>query len=76
MTKGIILIDIPKYCHDCDCLSGEHWCGMTGKSIYNGEASKYCPIKPLPTTYFTSAYTKGDRYEDGWNDCIKEILGE
>lgn len=79
MAKGIILIDIPMYCQDCDCLDNEHWCGVTGYSIYNGRAEKYCPIKELPEKQVRD-YPEYDKYiagyDDGWDACIDEILGE
>ena len=92
MAKGIIVIDIPESCMSCPCYKetytgwddnwddGGEWCGITGEAVYGYTDDEQCPIKPMPEKYSKALIIKGDtfneRYVDGWNACIDEILGE
>ena len=33
----------------------------------------WCPVKKMPEKEIVRGF---DRYEEGWNECINEILGE
>ena len=78
MAKGIIVVDIPKDCWSCDYIDSQ-WCALTSKNVPNGNAQKHCPIKELPYKQVRD-YPEYDKYitgyDDGWDYCIDEILGE
>ena len=89
MAKGIIVVDIPKTCWECPCYmegylngsSGGDWCKVTGEEIYSYIAKRNCPIKELPRKLEKDEVSLGRvsryaKFEDGWNACIDEILGE
>lgn len=62
MAKGIIVVDVPKNCFQCEfkkrpsvSFTGDMICIVTGKSIYpnhpqnvNGDKPDWCPIRPIP----------------------------
>lgn len=87
MTKGIIVIDIPESCVECPCFESNqsdydgfgNWCGITGEEMYGYKDKRDCPIKELPEKQVRD-YPEYDRYitgyDDGWDACIDEILGE
>lgn len=63
MSKGIIVVDVPAGCYECECsitkeyqnsMSGEHYCGITERKVskyWSHEPSLkpyWCPINPMP----------------------------
>lgn len=63
MSKGVIVVDMPAGCYECECsitkewqnsMSGEHYCGIIERKVsdyWNHEPSlkpDWCPIKSLP----------------------------
>ena len=72
MSKGILLIDIPK-CF-CDCSILEYWHNNDGKSDLSIR-QPWCPLKELPEKmkYCNGTYNGEVK---GWNECIEEILKE
>lgn len=92
MTKGIIVVNIPEKCEYCPCyvegyVNGSSYgdsCKFTGERLSNYTLSNYmnekhCPFKLLPEKQVRD-YPEYDRYitgyDDGWDACIDEILGE
>lgn len=78
MTKGIIVVDIPKDCWSCDYVDSQ-WCALTSKNVPNGNAQKHCPIKELPefhnpreVPYDYDCYS----YIRGWGACVDKILSK
>lgn len=77
--KAILVIDMPKNCHDCPCYhEGYGRCTITAKFIEEvGIVDSWCPLKPMPQ----KAEYEGDRgidivgkvWTEGWNACLKEI---
>lgn len=51
--------------------------GVLNNILY--EKPSWCPIKPVPEKQ-TRDYPEYDKYitgyDDGWDDCLEEILGE
>ena len=80
--KAILVVDMPKNCGDCPCACEEFdFCQADEK---NRDCDWYkipswCPLRPLPRhkiTEFNSASDYNFGYNDGWNECLDEILGE
>ena len=88
MAKGIIVLDVPEECRKCPfqevSVENHMWCLASNlgdcsnipKMILD-EYSKpdWCPIKPAPERAYHEDYCDWGRYDKGWNDCLKEILG-
>lgn len=80
--KAILVIDMPSSCSMC---KADKIC-----KVWNEEQIKFkgyndrldaCPLKPMPEKLEDGYGEKYRRavywhYEDGWNECIDEILGE
>lgn len=82
MSKGIIVMDIPKLdCRECQCFREQFpSCGAVGKYIdpIVGKKPNWCPIKPIPdrkSEDFGQTIIAAARGE-GWNECLDEILKE
>lgn len=75
--KAIFVIEeMPKTCDECPidgkaCLL---WAWVDDIKI---NKSEHCPLRPLPKKHTElDAFSEGDDYVDGWNDCIDAITGE
>ena len=83
MNKVILVMDAPTSCRKCMCyVLGEsnNFCAVTNLAIFNGATIPcHCPLKPVPEMrddngiWTINGYID-DRYSNGWNDCIDEIL--
>ena len=88
MDKAILVIDMPSRCGECPVCASyqscafstrEVWCAATGKDVDLYSKSIWCPLKEVPDkrdergTWTVDGYIE-DRYTDGWNECIEEIL--
>ena len=78
MAKGIIVVEMPERCADCQLIAPIPGCPVTGKSIYrevlHNKKPDWCPISPVPRV------NSGERkylneYEKGWNDCVDYLEG-
>ncbi len=62
-------------------LCGANNKGLEGKDV-NDKIPDWCPLKKIPTKYAERDYTPIETkqymegYEDGYNDCIDNILKE
>ncbi len=85
MSKGIIVVDIPENCLNCDLRSASGYCLLGHKDILvlavNCNKPKDCPVKQLPERKTPSKLTPGPTvehyytpYDKGWNDCLDTIL--
>lgn len=77
--KGIIVVDIPECCGDCDLYNWKkHECQTVGSGDCKaGEhRQENCPIKPIPEKDNKDyGYTEfEDGIKTGWNWCIDKIL--
>ena len=82
MSKGIIIVDMPKNCMECKCRLGfgdGSYCGAKAKFLddwefdLKSEMPGWCPIRPIPEKL--DRVSLGDmEYKRGWNDCLKEIM--
>lgn len=84
MSKAILVIDMPDCCADCPCSFFERsnpklnlTCGIAQEDGNNVGKPEWCPLKPVPEESHTgnSDYYQWGDWEDGWNDCIEEIVG-
>lgn len=81
--KAILVIDMPDGCNKCEF--GLHqdininYCKVLERYNYNDNIKLIrCPLKPMPEKSFTgnSDYFQWGDWEDGYNACIDEILGD
>lgn len=85
MSKGIIVVDIPRSCVMCDFCEEVNdmlFCGYPGigehVDDYIASRLDLCPIKPIPdrkSEDFGQTIIAAARGE-GWNECLDEILGK
>lgn len=86
MSKGIIVLDVPKMCDQCPIRHpGLAQCQITRRSTSHTSAGRpmdqkkrpnWCPIKPLPEKVHNEDYCDNGRYDKGWNECLDEIAKE
>lgn len=69
--KAILVIDMPSDCKNC-LLNIYGICAGTGELIH----SISCPLKPMPKKLQIDVDEWDDGYDNGWNDCIDELVGE
>ena len=85
--KAVLVIDMPYDCYDCKVASNPLCKGLrnvTANSCISGQRPPYCPLKPLPEkSIYSSPFSDdvgnvryNDGFQDGWNACIDEIVGE
>lgn len=77
MNKAILVVDIPKDFENREpyFVEGSLFCYVKtnyGKYRYVCDLDK-TKLKPMPQKEIVRGF---DRYEEGWNDCLDEILGE
>lgn len=83
MSKAILVIDMPEHCGYCDfCYYSDGRipsCQLKLRAIDDYKIKPdWCPLKPMPEKSLTgnSDYLQWGDWEDGYNACIDEILGE
>lgn len=87
--KSILVIHTPNTCKKCPIrLKGEpnEWCWVLKHGLDDiSKKPDWCPLRPMPqkkeikhAIYLTKDKNKPTAigYEAGWNECLKEILGE
>lgn len=90
MSKSILVIDTPDSCSKCKIRFDDeysNWCPYDNPEpngvwqyVENGTKPNWCPLKPLPDKrdengiWTMNGYIE-DKYSDGYNACIDEILG-
>lgn len=92
MSKTILVLDeIPRYCSECmfcrKTITDDIWrfekrtCLFTDHTIHHDtkRENRDCPLKELPEKQVRDypeydKYTTG--YDDGWDACLDEIIGE
>lgn len=78
MNKGIIVMDMPENCENCSCCHTDdynYYCKCNGKRVDWEEKPDWCPIRPMPEKAFHEEFCDNGRYDNGWNDCLREIGG-
>ncbi len=84
MSKGYILVDVPKSCRDCEFFG--FVCRITNEKCeyYNEDGRPdWCPIRELPKKMevcgrYPQPGEPVPSYRIGWNKCIEqmEVIGE
>lgn len=83
MSKSVFILETPKVCFGCGCIFAEAgtYGGLYCKALRRfceepfHHKEKDCPLKELPERRrYGEEFFNGD--VKGWNDCLKEILGE
>lgn len=85
--KAILVTDMPDNCMECDvkfrdwqthCCAGDDEKREVWEYAINGTKPDWCPLREMPEREHDADlwddYYRG--VEDGWNNCIDEILGE
>lgn len=87
MKKAILIIDMPESCNTCPIFQqGKGYdrydlCPVHKSKTIIGGDSRYggCPLKEIPQMKARSSdwvWSVQDLWNDGWNTCLKEIVGE
>lgn len=85
MSKAILLVDMPESCEDCELCTEDNYADyhcvalLESVNIYKKEKLKDCPLKPLQQHKLTDLEKTTDYscgWEQGYNACIDELLGE
>ena len=87
-VKAILVLETPSSCMGCNFMHCEieenkEYCEAREirKQIYLEKEEKpdWCPLKPMPnknTKQYSDGYKYGKGYQNGYNACIDEILGD
>lgn len=85
MSKAMLIIDEPRVCGECPCYEDFSGCCKkerkyisTLKRVIIGKKPEWCPLRPAPTFKEDNSVIYLERYEgylEGWNDCVREMLG-
>ena len=78
MSKAILVIGKPEYCGECPlCIyEGIFVCNRTMKKVDKNKMYEDCPLRPLPKFKHPNGSDVFNDYVRGYNDCLREILGE
>ena len=82
MAKAMLVMDMPATCSEC-MLCDLNGCCLALKMVEFCEyrydqKQKWCPLREVPQEKEDSSVIyipEYDGYLNGWNDCVKEILG-
>lgn len=76
MRKSILVIDTPENCAKCPCFleTATDCCGVNGKDIESRNKPDWCPLQDMPERADHPDYCDNGRYDNGWNDCLDQIL--
>lgn len=77
-----MVIEMPSNCETCPYFYAgiNNWCAAMRKKVYcYGTTDKFCPLRSIPEKLddmgrWTLDGYIDDRYSEGYNDCIDEIL--
>ena len=79
--RSALVIETPDKCKDCPL---SYWSidGLNCKPLrkmIEDDKPDWCPLRPLPDREDPSRLKEGTyfkAYDQGWNDCLDEIMGE
>ena len=86
MRKSVLVMKTPEKCLDCNLcvldMDGSISCYYNKREICsnvgeNNSRPEWCPLRELPEEDHENHYPGEleDGYTDGWNDCLREIMG-
>ena len=84
MSKAILVMDMPSSCFKCPvgrnesipletaivCMEKNKW--LTGNQCES--KPEWCPVKPMPEKKENAIGTNYQRFVNGYNACIDEIM--
>ena len=87
MSKGYILVNVPKKCSQCNFWFAkatepvEYRCMAKQRKLQNLTGKPgWCPIREMPVKKKPTLFTNNpflplqySDYDKGWNDCIKQM---
>ena len=80
MSKAILVIDMPDCCGKCPLVlmrQNETWCKPLQKRSTLFTKPDWCPLKIAPKIQTGYSYTdEEDAWIKGYNNCVREIIGE
>ena len=79
MKAILMLKEMPKSCKDCILCTDNWWCVADDEPTDDKKRPTWCPLKPLPqkkTIDIAKWNDYGSGWDNGYNACIDEILGE
>lgn len=83
MTKGVIVVDIPEQCKECELMctnqDEDEFCFVNGfDELIEEDKPDWCPIVPMPEKikHQSRQGLLQEQVALGWNLCIDEILEE
>ena len=88
MNKAILVIDMPSCCNECSLMCKDEYsyycpvkCEENKTDLYDNYIMFYrkpdwCPLKPAPKTQKMWCDDEMDAWIRGYNNCVREILGE
>ena len=75
MKAILVLDDMPENCFKCKLQDWAN-CRIV-KCCHTGDTRPdWCPLKPMPEKANHPDWCDGGRYDNGYNACIDEILGD
>ena len=77
MRKSVLVMETPEDCESCVLHGGifHSFCKINCRCIEDLSAKPdWCPLKELPNKKNCGEIFNGN--VKGWNDCLKEIIGE
>lgn len=81
--KAILVVDMPTICSNCILEQNgviNHksysYCGACGITTKHGHLLEDCPLKVVSLNNLKIDVVSHDRFVEGWNHCVKSILGE
>lgn len=80
MSKSVLVIRTPENCKSCIHIGTfSDFCRVNCRDIKDPSVKPdWCPLRLLPEEDYENHYPDEweDGYADGWNACIREIMGE
>ena len=74
--KAILVIDMPSMCKECPLCYDDCICDIIGDVTDDDSVDMRCPLRPLPEKMAVEYRWFTEDYADGFNACLKDILGE
>lgn len=77
MSKAILILNkMPDYCDEhckfCDSFFNCQFVGDVEEAYKNRQRDSKCPLKEMPTEMHDFQF---DDFENGYNQCLHDILG-
>lgn len=74
MSKAILVIDMPKDCYECPLFITDERNSYCAINLLKNSTKEDCPLKPAPE--YQEVWYDDDEWTKGYNNCVREIVGE